>query len=151
MGDLALATEPSRRFVAKLNSLLDKNVTVRLSSGRTYKGKLAGFDANSLSMVLESAEDSEGKKWPLVMIGGNALTEVVLEEGSVFDAKEFAEFLVNQGNVGRHLIKVYEDVNVVEVGKIVRVTDSGVEGTGPMAQKVHTLYMEYLRSKGVKV
>ncbi|MCX8195737.1 MAG: Lsm family RNA-binding protein [Acidilobaceae archaeon] len=148
---MAIATEPSRRFVAKLNSLLDKNVVVRLSDGRKYRGKLVGFDAGSLSMMLEAAEDSEGRRWPLVMIGGSALSEVVLEEGSVFDAKEFAEFLVTQGNVGRHLIKVYEDVNVVEVGKIVRVTDSGVEGTGPMAQKVHTLYMEYLRSKGVKV
>lgn len=148
---MALASEPSRRLVAKLNNMLDKNIMVRLSSGKTYKGKLAGFDVNSLNMILEAAEDSEGNRWALVLISGNSISEVILEEGSVFDAKEFAEYLVTQGNIGRHLIKVYDDINVVEVGKIVRVTNSGVEGTGPMAQKVHTLFMEYLRSKGLKV
>lgn len=148
---MTLAAEPSRRLVAKLNGMLDKNILVRLSSGKTYKGKLVGFDINNLNMVLEAVEDSEGNRWALVLIGGHSVSEVILEEGSVFDAKEFAEYLVTHGNIGRHLIKVYEDVNIVEVGKIVRVTASGVEGTGPMAQKVHTLFMEYLRSKGLRV
>jgi len=148
---VALAAEPSRRFVAKLNSLLDKNVVVKLNNGRYYRGKLVGFDIATLNMALEGAEDNEGKKWPIVLVGGSYVSEIILEEGSVFDAKEFAEFLVAHGNIGRHLIKVYDDINVVEVGKVVRVTESGVEGTGPMAQKVHTLYMEYLRSKGLKV
>ena len=148
---MAIAAESSRRYTAKFNSLLDKSVLVRLNNGRYYRGRLSGFDLNSMNLVLEVAEDNEGKRWPLVFIGGGYVSEIILEEGSVFDAKEFAEFLVNQGGIGRHLIKVYEDVNVVEVGRIIRVTGNGVEGTGPMAQKVHTIYMEYLRSKGLKV
>jgi small nuclear ribonucleoprotein (snRNP)-like protein len=148
---MAIAAEPSRRYAAKLNSLLDKNVIVRLNNGRYYRGKLSGFDLNTLNLVLETAEDNEGRRWPVVFVGGSYVSEIILEEGSVFDAREFAEFLVNQGGIGRHLIKVYDDINVVEVGKVVRVTSSGVEGAGPMAQKIHTLYMEYLRSKGLKV
>lgn len=148
---MAVAAEPSRRYTAKLNSLLDKSVLVRLNNGRYYRGKLGGFDISTLNLVLEAAEDNEGRRWPIVFIGGGYVSEIILEEGSVFDAKEFAEFLVNQGGIGRHLIKVYEDINVVEVGRVIRVSESGVEGAGPMAQKIHTLYMEYLRSKGLKV
>jgi len=148
---LAVAAEPSRRYTAKLNSLLDKSVMVRLNNGRYYRGKLGGFDLNTLNLVLEAAEDNEGRRWPVVFIGGSYVSEIILEEGSVFDAKEFAEFLVTHGGIGRHLVKVYEDINVVEVGRVIRVSESGVEGAGPMAQKVHTLYMEYLRSKGLKV
>ncbi|MDM7275964.1 MAG: Lsm family RNA-binding protein [Thermoprotei archaeon] len=148
---MAVAAEPSRRLVAKLNSLLEKSVVVKLSSGRYYRGKLGGFDTGSFNLVLEDAEDNEGKRWPIVFVGGGYVSEIILEEGSVFDAKEFADFLASQGGIGRHLIKVYEDINVVEVGKMIKISASGVEGSGPMAQKIHTLYMEYLRSKGLKV
>lgn len=148
---MSVPSEASRRLYSKLSGLLDKEVSVRLSNGRVYKGKLGGLDFSNLNMILERAVDSDGRSWPMVFISGSSISEVILEEGSVFDAKEFAEYLATQGGIGRHLIKVYEDINVVEIGKMIRVSANGVEGSGPMAQKIHTLYLEYLRSKGVKV
>ncbi|MEM1873743.1 MAG: Lsm family RNA-binding protein [Acidilobaceae archaeon] len=148
---MSVPSEASRRLYSKMSGLLDKEISVRLTNGRLYRGKLGGFDLSNLNLLLERAVDSDGRSWPLVFISGSSISEIILEEGSVFDAKEFAEFLITQGGIGRHLVKVYEDVNVVEIGKMIRVSSNGVEGSGPMAQKVHTLYLEYLRSKGVKV
>jgi len=145
---MALATEAARRFAAKLNSMLDKRITVVLTSGKEYVGKLVGIDATSMSLVLEKAESSGGAKVPLVFIYGSSISEIILTEESIFDAKEFAEFLEREGGIGRHLIKVYEDINVVEVSKNVRVSKDGVEGSGVLAQRIHTLFMEYMRQKG---
>ncbi len=147
---MALAAEATRRFMSKLNTLLDKNVTVRLSDGRTYKGRFTGFESNTLSILLEGAEDNSGNKWPVVIVYGGHITELVVEEEAVFVAREFAEYLARHGGIGWHLMKIYDDINVVEVSKTVRVTKDGVEGSGPLAQKVYTLYKEYLRSKGVR-
>ena len=146
-----MAVEASRRFMSKLNSLIDKTVVVRLVGGGYYKGRLTGLDPNTLSVVLEDAESSEGSKIPLVFIYGNGIREIVAEEVAGFNAREFAEFLVREGGFSWHTIKVYEDINVVEVAKAVRVTKDGVEGAGPLAQKVYTLFREYMRSKGITV
>ena len=148
---MAFATEATRRFTARLNSLLDKTITVRLTNGRAYTGKLVGFEHSSLSLVLESATDNENKNWPIVIIRGGVISEILVSETAIFDAKEFAEFLVRYGGIPLHQIKVYEDLNVVEVAKSVRVTKNGVEGAGPLAHRLNTLFREYLRRKGVRV
>jgi small nuclear ribonucleoprotein (snRNP)-like protein len=147
---LALPSEALRRFASKLNSIIDKKVKVTLNNGKVYTGKLYAIDYNSLNTILEFAADGEGNEYPLVIINGSDIVEVVLEEGGFFDAKEFAEFIVKHG-IARHMIKVYEDLGVVEVGRGIRITKDGVEGAGPMAQRLFTLYREYLRRKGVNV
>jgi len=147
---MALASEASRRFVFKLNTLLNKDVIVSTSKGSTYKGKLYGFDHSTLSIILVGAVDQDGKKWPVVMVPGHSITELLVEESAVFDAKEFAEFLTKHG-IAMHQIRIYEDLNIVEIARSVKVTKDGVEGAGPLAQRIHTLYKEYLRKKGVEV
>ncbi len=148
---MAVATEPARRFTARLNALMDRVVTVVTREGKQYTGKLVGFDPTTLSVALEEARDQQGSSWPLVVVTGASLAEIRVAESEVFNAKEFAEFLYRFGNIDRSQIKVFEDANVVEVSRSVRVSKNGVEGAGPLAQKVNTLYREYLRTKGVTV
>jgi len=148
---MSIATEPARRFTAKLNSLIDHVVNVTTVDGKTYVGKLTGFDPATLSVVIEEAKDSSGSAWPMVIISGGRLAEIRVGESEVFNAKEFMEFLLRFGNIDRSQVKVYEDANVVEVSRTIRVSKNGVEGSGPLAQKLNTLYREYLRTKGVTV
>ncbi|ADL18716.1 Like-Sm ribonucleoprotein, core [Acidilobus saccharovorans 345-15] len=148
---MSIATEPARRFTAKLNSLIDHVVIVTTSDGKTYTGKLTGFDPSTLSVVIEEAKDSSGNQWPIIIISGSRLAEIKVGESEVFNAKEFMEFLLRFGNIDRSQVKVYEDANVVEVSRTIRVSKNGVEGSGPLAQKVNTLFREYLRTKGVVI
>ncbi|AFZ70965.1 small nuclear ribonucleoprotein [Caldisphaera lagunensis DSM 15908] len=146
---MSASPEPARRFVSRLNSLLDRNVTIKLINGRTYTGKLTGYDPTTYSIMLESAKDNEGNIWPLSIIYGNNISEILMGESEIFNAKEFSEFLSRFGNIEKHLIKVYDDINVVEVGKSIKVSKDGVEGSGPLAQKIYSIYREYLRTKGI--
>jgi len=145
---VALPAEASRRFTSKLNSIIDKRVKVILVDGKSYTGRLYAIDNTSLNLILESVNGEEGEI-PLLIISGSRIAEILLEEEGVFDAKEFAEFAAQHG-IPRHLIRVHEDIGVVEVGRGIRVTKDGVEGAGMMAQRLFTLYREYLRRKGVK-
>lgn len=146
---MSASPEPARRFTSRLNSLLDRSVTIRLTNGRFYTGKLTGYDPTTYSVMLESAKDNEGNLWPVSIIYGNSISEILIGESEIFNAKEFSEFLARFGNIERHLIKVYDDINVVEVGKNIKVSKDGVEGSGPLAQKIYSIYREYLRTKGI--
>ncbi len=148
---MAFASEAARRFGVKLNALLDKKVVVKLTTGREYRGKLAGFDMNTMSVALEVASDNENRNWPIAIIHGNVISEILVEESSIFNAKEFAGFLTRHGGIPPHQIRVYEDINVVEIARTIRVSKDGVEGIGPLAHRVNTLYREYLRRKGVNI
>ncbi|MGC9209757.1 MAG: Lsm family RNA-binding protein [Acidilobus sp.] len=148
---MAVATEPARRFTARLNSLMDRVVTVVTREGKQYTGKLVGFDPSTLSVVLEEVRDQQGSSWPVIIVMGANLSEIRVPESEVFNAKEFAEFLYRFGNIDKSQIKVYEDANVVEVSRNIKVSKNGVEGVGPLAQKINTLFREYLRTKGVAV
>jgi len=148
---MAFASDATRRYMAKLTNLLDKTVMVRLSDGRTYRGKLSGFDPNTLNIVLEGAVDRDNKSWPIVIVRGPSISEILVEKEAIFDAKEFAEFIVRFGGIPHHQVRVFEDINVVEVARSVKITKDGVEGAGPLAFKLNSLFREYLRRKGVRV
>lgn len=147
---MALPSEALRRFASKINNIIDKKVKVALSSGKVYSGKLYAMDYNNLNMILEFASDNKGNEYPLVIINGSDVIEIVLEESGFFDAKEFADFITKHG-IARHMIKIHEDLGVIEVGRGIRITKDGVEGAGPLAQRLFTLYREYLRRKGINV
>jgi len=147
---MAVSPEPARRFVSKLNSMLDRLVTVRLLNGRNYFGKLSGYDPSTYTLMLENAKDDQGNSWPLAIIFSNNISELLIGEGEIFNAKEFSEFLMRFGNIERHLIRVYDDINVVEIGRNIKASKDGVQGSGPLAQKIYSIYREYLRTKGVR-
>ena len=148
---MAFAGDATRRYMARLTNLLDKTVTVRLNNGRTYKGKLVGFEPNTLNLVLEGATDNSKNSWPIVIVRGESISEILIEKEAIFDAKEFADFIVRYGGIPHHQVRVFEDINVVEVARSIRVTKDGVEGAGPLAFKLNSLFREYLRRKGVRV
>ncbi len=146
---MSLAGDASRKFIVTLNGLLGKPVIVTTLKGKTYRGTLHGFDMSSLSLVLIGVKDSEGNSHPIVVVMGHNIAEILVEESAIFNAKEFAEFLVKYGKIPVHQIRVYEDLNILEVSRSVKVSKDGIEGSGPLAQKIYTLYREYLRKKGV--
>lgn len=148
---MAYQAEPLRRLNSKIISLIDQEITVRLRDGRSYEGRLEGIDPQTLTLVLRDAKSPEGGQVPLIIIHGDVISEIVATESIVFDPEEFAEFAVKHGGIERHLIRVHKDLGIVEIGRGVRITKDGVEGSGILAQRAYTLYREYLRQKGVKV
>jgi|BEDMetMinimDraft_1075159.scaffolds.fasta_scaffold00517_2 small nuclear ribonucleoprotein (snRNP)-like protein len=136
-----------RRIVTDLNALIDKPVTVRLTSGRTYSGVLSSFESSSLMLSLVNARDNENNQYSRVILNGMVISEVLVKSSPTFDVKEFAEILERSLSLRPGDIKVYEDAQLVTVMDRIKVSEAGVEGTGPLAQRVYDVFTDYTKRK----
>jgi len=138
----------SRSLTSELNKLIDKKVIVKLNDNRRYTGKLITIDPSSLNLVLADAEADDGSKYHRVVLSGAFVKEIILPEQPLFIAEEFAEFLARRlPTLGQQSIKVISEINAVEVAGRVRVRESGVEGSGMLAERVNEVFNEYIERK----
>jgi len=126
-----------------LAELLDRKVLVVTRDGKTFEGKLSGFDHPSLNISLVEVKVGD-ETYPKVIIRGDVIAEIIAKEKPLFDAREFAEILKKYFP---NLVKVHEEAGVVIVGDRVRITEKGVEGVGPIADRVRKLFNDYIESK----
>jgi len=136
-----------RSLTSELNKLIDKKVVVKLGDNRRYTGKLITIDPSSLNLVLADAEADDGSKYHRVVLSGAFIREIILPEQPLFIAEEFAEFLARRLNLRSDALKVISEINAVEVYGRVRVRESGVEGSGTLAERVNELFNEYIERK----
>ncbi len=142
-------SEATRRLRQELYSLLDHVVVVKLSDGTKYEGRLKGLDVDGLTlhMVLEDARDQSGSELPKVFISGGRVSEIILKERALFNAKEFAAYVIERLKVRPDAVRVDEILNVVRLLDRYVVSERGVEGSGPFAEKLYSVWQEYMESK----
>ena len=132
-------TVGSRRFVSELNGFVDKSVKVATMRGVTYEGTLIGFDTTTLNLCLQDAVVNK-EKYSRVIIKGDAISEILLKE-KPFDMRGLSERLQK---MFPNMVKYYEESGFVTVMERIRVTADGVEGTGPMVDRVKKVYDQYV-------
>ncbi|KSW11356.1 hypothetical protein CF15_00345 [Pyrodictium occultum] len=142
----AIAPAAARRLVAELNNLLGKRVEVVLMDGRKYKGTLLGFDHPEMNLVLGDVEAGE-TRIPRLFIMGRVVAEIRAYETTMFDPREFANYVARRLGLRPDAIKVFQDAGVVVIYNSIRVTANGVEGAGPLAAKVSYVLREYIEAK----
>ncbi len=141
----SLTAPGSARFLRELASLLDKTVSVKTVHGRTYFGKLIGYDPNTLSLCLSEAKDEQGSVYARVFIRGDVISEIIRHE-EPFDLRGLAERLKKV--FPPDMIELYEDAGVIVVMNKIRVTEEGViEGSGPVAERVRRIYEQFVAEK----
>ncbi|MEE8132716.1 MAG: Lsm family RNA-binding protein [Nitrososphaerales archaeon] len=123
----------SRNFKDEISGFIGKRVSVETSEGRIHKGTLVSIDEN-LNLIIEDAGDNFYK----LMINGSFVKEVKLAKA--FDVNAFVERL---SEVFPGLVKVVE--NTVIVMDKIRVTEKGVQGWGLAADRVKTLYDQFVK------
>ena len=138
---------PSRRIAGDLASILDKSVVVKLSNNKTYVGTLSSFEISPFLVALTNAKDESNNVFFKVILNGDFITEIQVKSAPLFDPKEFASYLEKSLGLRPGDIKVYEEVGTVVVLDKIKVTESGVEGSGPMAQKVYDVFNDYIKRK----
>ncbi len=139
--------DASRRLAAELAGLVDKKVKVILADGRYYEGTLIGFDHPSLNLLLENAVDNNGTKYPKVIIKGDRVSEILTTEIPLFDPDDFREFIIKEMRLPDHLVKVIPEARVVIVQGRYKVSEKGVEGTGPLAQTLYEFFQKYIEER----
>lgn len=137
----------SRRVSGDLNTLLDKTIIVKLSNNKTYYGILSSYELSPFMISLTNAKDNENNTYYKVIINGSLITEILVKNAPIFDPREFAELVAKELNIRSVDIKVYEEAGIVTILDKIKVSENGVEGSGPLAQKVYDIYNTYIEKK----
>ncbi len=136
-------TEASRRFTLELMNMVNRRVKVVTTTGTVYEGILLGVD-NDLNIVLADVSTSRQEKYPRVVLLRHAICEIALLEERL-DLRELAKLLEKYFP---GMVKYVEEANVILVGDRIRVTEAGVEGSGPLAKRVKEIFDQFMLSRG---
>jgi len=137
--------EASKRFVAELNNAIGREVQVVLSNGEVYRGVLHAVDTQ-LNIVLSNAVSKTGEKYTRVFI----MYRYIVHIDSIEKRIDLREFAKHAEKVFPGMVKYVEETNTVLIGDKVRVSEIGVEGVGPVAERAKRLFEEFLKSKGIE-
>jgi small nuclear ribonucleoprotein (snRNP)-like protein len=129
-----------RKFGEELVVFLGRNVVVVTEDLKEYSGTLVGID-EKLNLVLDKVVGAGSNVFKVAFNGDN-VREIRLTERP-FDFKALGERL---SRVFPGLVSVREDIGAIIVMEKIKVTDKGVtEGTGLAADKVRTIFDDYMR------
>ena len=113
---------------------------VATTDGKEYMGQLVGVD-DKLNIILDKVVGAGPNVFKLAMNGDN-VREIRLTE-KPFDFKALGERL---NRVFPGLVSVREDIGAIIVMEKIKVTDKGItDGTGLAADKVKTIFDDYMR------
>ena len=135
----------TRNFFKQLAMLVEMPVKVTTSFNRTYLGVLKGYDPASLSLCLVDAKDEKGSPFDKIFITGRYIVELILAE-KPFDLSGLSEEIGKLFPPGE--VKYDEEARVITVLNKVKVTEKGVEGTGPIAERVQRIFEKYVEERG---
>jgi small nuclear ribonucleoprotein (snRNP)-like protein len=136
-----------RKFIGEVGALVDKAVRVTTVNGKKFSGILSGIDPESLSLSLSEAKDEEGTQSHRVFLSGSVVAQIFTVE-KPFDLKGLSERLEK---VFPTMVKLYEDKGFIWVMEKVKVTEKGVvEGSGPIAERVHRVYSLFTKEAEAK-
>ncbi len=137
----------SRKLVSEITSWQGKRIKVRLIDGRMYEGVVEAIDHPSFNILLSDVVNEKGEKLYKVLIRGQQISEVIIPQQDIFNAEEFARVLQEELKLAPGAIKVYPEIETVMVFNSIKVTRNGVEGSGPLAQKVYSIFEKYMAAK----
>ena len=137
----------ARNFFRELASLTGSTVTVVTKGDKSFVGEMRSYDPNSLSVCLAGAKDSEGRSFHRLIINGSIIEQIVRSE-EPFDLRSLANEIQRIFPPGE--VKYMEDARVIQVLDKIKVTESGVEGTGPLTERVRVIFDKFVKEKSKK-
>ena len=134
-----------RAFNRELASVVGATVEVVTIGGDTYVGTLRGIDQTSLSIVLSDVETKKGPIPRMFIYGSSIATFSVAErevslEGLV---KELEKAFPPGG------VQYFAEQPLILVMNKIRITPEGVEGTGPLYERVAQIADEWFKEHGL--
>ncbi len=130
-----------RKYFSEIAALADRNVVVLTTTGRKFNGILLGINPDNMSLCLAEAKDEEGKVLHRVFLNGSSVAQILSVE-KPFDLKALASRLEK---VFPTMVKLYEDKGFIWVMDKVKVTEKGVvEGSGPAAERVEKVFVQFM-------
>jgi small nuclear ribonucleoprotein (snRNP)-like protein len=130
------------RFFGEFTKMLNSRVKI-ITKVRTYTGALIGYDRTTMTVCLKDADDNEGTHYNKIIIYGQIISEII-ETKKAFDLKKLADDL--QTMFPRGEVKLDTEADAILVLNKIKVTEKGVQGTGPLAERVKTVYDRFIET-----
>ncbi len=138
-------SQAKREYAREIQSFLRKLVLITLQNGKSWSGMLLAIstEGNSGFIVLGKAKLKDknqevNQSVHKVFININEVSSIVVEEAP-FDLVGLTSELEKVFRQPGH-VKFYEETGLIVVLDRVRVQEKGVDGTGPVADRVRAIY-----------
>jgi small nuclear ribonucleoprotein (snRNP)-like protein len=143
---MSMVGAAKRTYQKEIIAFTNKRVAVILKDGKKYIGELKGVNPETLTCVLIKAKrGGESTELHRICLNGDQVSEIFLEEAP-FDLtglkEELEQIFRRPGDV-----KMYDEAGLIVVLERVRVSETGVEGTGPVADRVRAIFNRYTHAR----
>lgn len=136
-----------RVFNREMAAVVGATVEVEMTNGKKYSGTLVGIDQNTLSIILSEViiGDDEGGIPKIFIYGGNIVSFSVAEKEISLEglAKELEKQFPPGG------IQFFQDRQIIVVMNKIRISSDGVDGHGPLYDRVYQVAEPWLRDRGL--
>ncbi len=136
-----------KAFNKELASVVGNTVNVTTTTGKTYTGTLRGVDQNTLSIVLADVHCIEDDcDIPKIFIYGRSIVSFSLSEKEI-TLEGLAKELEKQFPPGG--VNYFPDTQIIVVMNKIRITKEGVEGSGPLYERVAEVARKWMEEHGL--
>jgi len=135
-----------RAFNRELAAVVGATVEVVINTGKTYTGTLKGIDQNSLSIVLSDVVADGETNIPKIFIYGNSIVTFSVAEREISLeglVKELEKTFPPGG------VQFYPDTGIILVMNKIRISKDGIEGSGPLYERVAVIADDWLKEHGL--
>jgi small nuclear ribonucleoprotein (snRNP)-like protein len=136
-----------RAFNRELAAVVGATIEVTTNDGKTYAGTLKGIDQTSLSIVLSEVVDMKNNSSiPKIFIYGSSIVSFSVAEKEVSLeglAKELEKTFPPGG------VRFFPETGVIVVMNKIRITPEGVDGSGPLYERVAAIADDWLKEHGL--
>ncbi|AEA13035.1 Like-Sm ribonucleoprotein, core [Thermoproteus uzoniensis 768-20] len=119
---------------------MGKEVVVGLHNGEEYRGVLHAVDSQ-LNIILINAVTKSGNKYAKSLLMSRYIIYINSIEREI-DLRAFAKYAEK---FFPGMVKYVEESNIVLISDKVRVSEIGIEGSGPLAERVRQIYEEFVK------
>ncbi|MGQ4870252.1 MAG: Lsm family RNA-binding protein [Candidatus Thorarchaeota archaeon] len=136
----------TRAFNREIASVIGATVNVVTNTGKSYTGTLKGVDQNTLTVVLADVTTDDDTRIPRIFIYGSSIVSFSVTEKEISLeglAKELEKVFPPGG------VRYFPDTGVIVVMNKIRVTPEGVDGSGPLYERVAAIAREWMEQHGL--
>ena len=135
-----------RAFNRELAAVVGATVEVVINTGKTYSGTLKGIDQTSLSIVLSDVIADGETSIPKIFIYGSSIVTFSVAEREISLeglVKELEKTFPPGG------VQFYPDTGIILVMNKIRISKDGIEGSGPLYERVAVIADDWLKEHGL--
>ncbi len=141
---MSTTTTPKWVFNKELADLKGKYITVVTTTGKSFNGLLKAWNPDTFDLCLSNVNEGKNSYFK-VFLRGPIISEILISE-QPFNLRGLALELQERLNLLEADVKLYEDARMIQVLNKVKVTEKGVEGTGPVADRVRVVFEQFMES-----